>query len=417
MVPVAQLLLPGSAATTEPLLEGPPVARATLGKTIADLARRPRWCGAPPTRSRRASASLSLPSLMIYLAARTSAVAGAAWRCAGRDLRTGRRRGVHSGGRSRGRVTRSVPVRETPAAAARRAARGRRLGSRWSPRGDGAAAVPPLDAFGGAAVAGAATIGFVGPALAEAAASAGDESRVMAGGIVAVDRGPRRRRDAGRDAPERFAVCACAQAVAALLLAGALLCRRLLMAVCFVLSPSRSRLARVPIRQVFALAQLGGADARERAIDARQIGPRCPAPARFSSSCRYSLSRYAHASIGFTPARTSRRFPGRRRPRQGGHPSRGYGASLVSTAVASAAASSNADPRADLALRPRLGIVLWGLAGLEERPERNVVLPTRLSPLYWLQGHAVAVLTMGALACTAGSFGRDRPSSRPYLAI
>ena len=49
MVPVAQLLLPGSAPTTEPLLEGPPVARATLGKTIADLARRPRWivaCGA-----------------------------------------------------------------------------------------------------------------------------------------------------------------------------------------------------------------------------------------------------------------------------------------------------------------------------------------------------------------------------------
>ena len=42
MVPVAQLLLPGSAPTTEPLLEGPPVARATLGRTIADLARRLR---------------------------------------------------------------------------------------------------------------------------------------------------------------------------------------------------------------------------------------------------------------------------------------------------------------------------------------------------------------------------------------
>ena len=32
-----------------------------------------------------------------------------------------------------------------------------------------------------------------------------------------------------------------------------------------------------------------------------------------------------------------------------------------------------------LALRPRLGLVLWGLAGLEERPERNVVLPEGLS--------------------------------------
>ena len=34
----------------------------------------------------------------------------------------------------------------------------------------------PFDAFGGAAVAGAATIGFVGPALAEAAASAGPDA-------------------------------------------------------------------------------------------------------------------------------------------------------------------------------------------------------------------------------------------------
>ena len=44
----------------------------------------------------------------------------------------------------------------------------------------------PLDAFGGAALAGAATIGFVGPALAEAAASAGPDSTV-AGGHRAVD--------------------------------------------------------------------------------------------------------------------------------------------------------------------------------------------------------------------------------------
>ena len=85
----------------------------------------------------------------------------------------------------------------------------------------------PLDAFGGAALAGAATIGFVGPALAEAAASAGPDSTVMAGGIVewwiqvlgAVVTQAATRRNG-------FAVCACAQAVAALLLAGALLCRR-----------------------------------------------------------------------------------------------------------------------------------------------------------------------------------------------
>ena len=40
------------------------------------------------------------------------------------------------------------------------------------------------------------------------------------------------------------------------------------------------------------------------------------------------------------------------------------------------------EPRAQtLALRPRLGLVLWGLAGLEERPERHVVLQTRLAAL------------------------------------
>ena len=34
-----------------------------------------------------------------------------------------------------------------------------------------------------------------------------------------------------------------------------------------------------------------------------------------------------------------------------------------------------------LALRPRLGLVLWGLVGLEERPERHVVLPEELTAL------------------------------------
>ena len=50
---------------------------------------------------------------------------------------------------------------------------------------------------------------------------------------------------------------------------------------------------------------------------------------------------------------------------------------------ASAAARTTAtDPCAQtLALRPRLGLVLWGLAGLEERPERNVVLPEELAAL------------------------------------
>ena len=62
-------------------------------------------------------------------------------RC-GAAARGARRRGFHTGWRGERRVTRSLPVRETPAAAARRAARGRRLGFRWPPRGDGAAAVP-----------------------------------------------------------------------------------------------------------------------------------------------------------------------------------------------------------------------------------------------------------------------------------
>ena len=45
-----------------------------------------------------------------------------------------------------------------------------------------------------------------------------------------------------------------------------------------------------------------------------------------------------------------------------------------------AARTTTTDPRAQtLALRPRLGLVLWGLAGLEERPERGVVLPEGLS--------------------------------------
>ena len=53
----------------------------------------------------------------------------------------------------------------------------------------------------------------------------------------------------------------------------------------------------------------------------------------------------------------------------------------------SSSCSSNAppvltDPRAQtLALRPRLGFVLRGLVGLEERPERHVVLPEELTAL------------------------------------
>ena len=47
-----------------------------------------------------------------------------------------------------------------------------------------------------------------------------------------------------------------------------------------------------------------------------------------------------------------------------------------------AARTTTTDPRAQtLALRARLGIVLWGLAGLEERPERGLVLPEGLSVL------------------------------------
>ena len=48
--------------------------------------------------------------------------------------------------------------------------------------------------------------------------------------------------------------------------------------------------------------------------------------------------------------------------------------------ASAAARTTTTDPRAQtLALRPRLGLVLWGLAGLEERPERGVVLPEGLS--------------------------------------
>ena len=50
--------------------------------------------------------------------------------------------------------------------------------------------------------------------------------------------------------------------------------------------------------------------------------------------------------------------------------------------ASAAAKTTTTDPRAQtLALRPRLGLVLWGLAGLEERPERNVVLPPQLTAL------------------------------------
>ena len=50
--------------------------------------------------------------------------------------------------------------------------------------------------------------------------------------------------------------------------------------------------------------------------------------------------------------------------------------------ASAAARTTTTDPRAQtLALRPRLGLVLRGLAGLEERPERHVVLPPRLTAL------------------------------------
>ena len=55
---------------------------------------------------------------------------------------------------------------------------------------------------------------------------------------------------------------------------------------------------------------------------------------------------------------------------------------IITRRTSAAARTTTTDPRAQtLALRPRLGLVLWGLAGLEERPERNVVLQTRLAAL------------------------------------
>ena len=53
---------------------------------------------------------------------------------------------------------------------------------------------------------------------------------------------------------------------------------------------------------------------------------------------------------------------------------------IISRRASAAARTTATGPRAQtLALRPRVGVVLWGLAGLEERPERNVVLPEGLS--------------------------------------
>ena len=219
MVPVAQLLLPGSAATREPLLEGPLVARATLGKTIADLARRPRWIVACLSYAIAAGVGFAVPAVVDDI---FGDVCGAAPRRAARVGVVFILAGVACGALL-GRFP--CEKRRRPLLVALLA-----LGAVALAALHVATARPPcrpLDAFGGAALAGAATIGFVGPALAEAAASAGDESRVMAGGIVewwvqiggAVVTQAATRRNG-------FAVCACAQAVAAVLLAGALLCRR-----------------------------------------------------------------------------------------------------------------------------------------------------------------------------------------------
>jgi len=53
---------------------------------------------------------------------------------------------------------------------------------------------------------------------------------------------------------------------------------------------------------------------------------------------------------------------------------------IISRRASAAARTTATGPRAQtLALRPRVGVVLWGLAGLEERPERGVVLPEGLS--------------------------------------
>ena len=219
MVPVAQLLLPGSAATREPLLEGPLVARATLGKTIADLARRPRWCVACAAYAVSAGVGFAVPAVVDDI---FGDVCGAAPRRAARVGVVFILAGVACGALL-GRFP--CEKRRRPLLVALLA-----LGAVALAALHVATARPPcrpLDAFGGAALAGAATIGFVGPALAEAAASAGPDSTVMAGGIVewwiqvlgAVVTQAATRRNG-------FAVCACAQAVAALLLAGALLCRR-----------------------------------------------------------------------------------------------------------------------------------------------------------------------------------------------
>jgi MFS family permease len=220
MVPVAQLLLPGSAATREPLLDaGPPVARATLGKTIADLARRPRWIVACLSYAVAAGVGFAVPAVVDDI---FGDVCGAAPRRAARVGVVFILAGVGCGALL-GRFP--CEKRRRPLLVALLAVGALALGGLHA-----ATARPPcrpLDAFGGAAVAGAAAIGFVGPALAEAAASAGPDSTVMAGGIVewwiqvlgAVVTQAATRRNG-------FAVCACAQAVAAVLLAGVLLCRR-----------------------------------------------------------------------------------------------------------------------------------------------------------------------------------------------
>ena len=63
-----------------------------------------------------------------------------------------------------------------------------------------------------------------------------------------------------------------------------------------------------------------------------------------------------------------------------------------------------------LALRPRVGVVLRGLAGLEERPERNVVLPEGLSIVLAPGPRGLARVDDGALGCIYWFFRSEKIS-------
>lgn len=218
-LPVARLLLPSSDDRATPLLEAPTVARATIGKTCADLVKRPRWCIACVAYAIAAGVGFAVPAVVDDI---FGDVCGAAPRRAARVGVIFILSGVACGGllgRFPCEKRRRLIIIALLAAGALALVRLHAATMRPPCR--------PLYAFGGAALAGASTIGFVGPALAEAAASAGAESTVMAGGIVewwiqvlgaVVTQAATRR--------SGFAVCAGAQAVAAALAAGALLCRR-----------------------------------------------------------------------------------------------------------------------------------------------------------------------------------------------